>query len=166
MARVYVFGSASLISLPDNVRLLLQNLVNQGAEFYIGDNSTVDVEIQKYLSCIGVAKTSTLVTLESAKNNKYNLKERVYTLEFNEDLKEAKIINPDTKEVEVIIPNVDSIEEARQNKFYKDFIKHTLIKESDFVLCLYDGVTKNTMATMEFVYKCNKPNYIYKLVKA
>lgn len=166
MAKVYIFGSASLSCLPDSVRVVMQNLLNQGAEFYIGDNSTVDFEVQKNISALGVAKQSTIVGLDTIRNNRFGLKEKLYAVEFDEESKVAKIINSETKEEERVFSNIANIDVLKQNQNYKDFIKHTLIKESDFVLCLYDGVTKNTLTTMDFVYACNKPNYIYELVKA
>lgn len=163
MAKVYIFGSSSIVELPYNFREFLQNLINQGAEFVIKDNSTVCVAVQKSLSAIGQTKKATIVGYDYIMNNKYKLNEKTYKLSVDEEATKGKITNPETGVDERVISGVKDIKELRDNKTVKEFIHKTLTQEAALVICLHDGVTKNTLNDLEFVRMCNKPNYVITL---
>lgn len=161
MAKVYLFGSASLNSVAGLENILLE-LMNQGHEFIVADGKGADSAYHMSLSRIGAVDKATIYSMKKSYNNKYDIKERNFNVTFDEANRQAAILDATTQEVLKVIDDVNAIEDLPGDTRYIEFKDRLMMDDCAIAICAWDGSSKREFHRIQLMGIKNKPCYVYK----
>lgn len=161
MAKVYLFGSASLNSVA-GLESILQSLMEQGHEFIVADGRGADSAFHLSLSRIGALDKTTLYIMNRTFNNKYDLKTRVIKTSIDAEKKEAYLLDGNTNEVIGTIEGIEQIEDLDGNQQYSEFRDRLMMDECAIGICAWAGDSKREFKRIQLMGIKNKPCYTYK----
>lgn len=165
MAKVFLFGSASVFGVPDVVANELENLINTypDIEFLVGDKNGAESAFHKTLSAIGGRYKTKVYTLDKIPVNKFELETVELKSAYLPDEKKAVIYIKDTEEVLGEIEDIEKVEDVVYDRRYYEFLDRYLIGLCDIAICLWDGKSKGTFNNIQLLNIKNKKCYTYKL---
>lgn len=161
MAKIYLFGSASLGSVAGLENVLLQ-LYQQGHEFIVGDGKGADSAFQISLSRIGAADKATVYAMNYAYNNRYKLPEKIFNTMIDTSTKQANIVDKSTNQVVKVIDGIENPEDLDGNQEYIEFKDKFMMDECAIAICAWDGDSKREFRRIQLLGIKNKPCYTYK----
>lgn len=161
MAKIYLFGSASLNSVAGLEQILL-GLMEQGHEFIVADGRGADSAYHMSLSRIGALDKTTLYVMNKTYNNKYDIKTKVIKTVIDSDKKEAYMIDEATEEVLGTIEGIESLEDLDGNQQYIEFRDRLMMNDCAIAICAWNGESKRELRRIQLLNIKNKPCYNYK----
>ena len=161
MAKIYLFGSASLNSVAGLENILL-SLLEQGHEFIVADGRGADSAFHLSLSRIGALDKTTLYVMNRTFNNKYDLKTKLIKTVIDSEKKEAHMIDSNTDEVLGIIEGIEQVEDLDGNQQYIEFRDKLMMDECAIGICAWAGDSKREFKRIQLMGIKNKPCYTYK----
>lgn len=162
MHKVFLFGSMSIGGIPTDVRNQLEGILKQtngDVEFIVGDAPGVDSAFHKILACIGASDKSTIYCMDSARNNKFGLREKVFNTEYNAELGYIDIKH-NGQAVERI-EGIKKIEDIKFNRNYYEFKDKQMRNDCTFAICIWDRKSKGTSTNINMLKARGKYVYIY-----
>lgn len=162
MAKVMLFGSSTVFGVPQNIMTWLQEYTNQGVEFIVGDNKGADSAFHKALTSIG-ATNVTIYCMESAKNNIYEHKTKVFNTYYDADAKEVTIVTSDNSIEPFVIEGVEKEMDIQHTREWYEFKDRQMIKDCDMAIGLWDGDSKGPMHIAQLLNINNKPCYFFNI---
>ena len=163
MAKIYLFGSASIKSITGQVEQIMQGWLQQGHEFIVADGRGADSAFHMSLSRIGARDKATVYVMDNVYNNKFGLQTKIFSTAYNTDDKQIIITDKETGDVIKVIEDVEQIEDVAVNRDYTEFRDKHMMDECAAALCMWDGESKREFHRMQLLGIKNKPCYTYKI---
>ena len=164
MHRVFLFGSRDVYGIPDVVVQHLENILketNGEVEFIVGDAPGIDASFHKALSSVGAASKTTIYCMDYPRNNKYDLKTKLFVSTYDADTKEVSI--GAEGEEPVIISNVEKPDDLKYNREFYEFKDKKMRNDCTFAICIWDGKSKGTFTNINVLKAQNKYVYVYRV---
>lgn len=134
MKSVFISGSISIKSLPNQIVNSLDKIISQNIQVYVGDADGIDKLTQNYFA----SKNYTNVIVCTIKEYPRNLSSKLFSI---------KNINYDT-----------NIKNEREKQTSKD---EFMTQESDYSFVVWDGKSKGSFANIKRAIKFNKKIKVY-----
>lgn len=163
MAKIFIFGSSSIKTIPYEIEQYILGLYSQGHEFIIGDNKGVDSAVNMILSRVGAIEKTTVYAMDRARNNPFGAKERIFNVYHDENRKVASIVDKDTNQIMKEIEDIENVEDIPGNKQYYEFKDRLMMDECAIAMCIWDGESKRELHCIQLMNIKEKPCYVYKL---
>ena len=168
MAKILLFGSNSIASVPSNVVDWLYQYTQQGHEFIFGSRKGLDSALHRALSSVGASDKTTIYCMYKPSSNVYDLKCKVFNTLYNEESKEATIVmQGENGEVDpsfepFVIEGVQQAKDIAITSKWYEFLSRKMMDDCDMAICLWDGESKGEMHCMQILSIKNKPCYTIK----
>ena len=165
MAKVFLFGSANIFSVPDVVVSQLEDLVARypDVEFIVGDRNGAEQAFHKALSSVGARSKSTVVTLDKVSANKFDLKTLEFASAYLPDEHKAVIYKKDNEEVFKEIEGIEKVEDVTYDRGYYEFLDRLMIDMCDIAICLWDGESRGVFHSIQLMNIKGKNCYTFKI---
>lgn len=157
MAKIMLFGSASVFGIPSEIVGWLHEYTKQGHEFIVRDSKGADTAFHKALSSVGASKV-TIYCMDTIKNNTYEFPVKMFNTEYLDETKQIKITSNDNMEP-YIIDDVEKEMDVKHNRKWYEFIDRQMIKDCDMAISLWDGKSKGEFNTLQLLGIYDKPCY-------
>lgn len=169
MAKIMLFGSASITGVPAEVVGWLQEYTKQGHEFIVGDNKGADVAFHKALSSVGAVDNTTIYSMGYPKNNLYEIKAKIFDTYYDSESKRVDIVLRGSAEGEVdpsfetfVIEDVKNEIDIQNTRQWYEFKDKQMINDCDMAICLWDGESKGTFHCIQLLSIKDKMCYTIK----
>ena len=164
MHKVFLFGSRDIFGIPEVVEEHLRKIIeetNGEVEFIVGDAPGVDASFHKSLSAVGAAGKSTIYCMDYARNNKWDLRTKVFHSQYNPDNKEVSIA-ADGEEA-TILTNIQKPDDLKYNRQFYEFKDKKMRDDCTFAICIWNGKSKGTFTNINVLKAQNKYVYVYRI---
>lgn len=160
MAKIMLFGSATITGVPQNIVDWLYQYTQQGHEFIVGDTKGADTAFHKALSSVGAVDRTTIYSMGDPRNNVYGMKTRIFDTYYDETNKMVTVtLREKEKEPnfqDIIIEDVKQEIDIANNRQWYELRDRQMINDCDMAICLWDGETKNTFNNIQLLGIKNK----------
>ena len=162
MANILLFGSHELYALPNEIMVWLQEYVNQGHTFIVGDRKGADSAFHKALSSLGASNVK-IYAMDSAKNNTYEFPVRSFVTTYDSQSKTVEIYDKDTEEKMIDISGVEKEMDIPGNRQWYEFRDRQMINDCHIAICAYFGESKTVDHMIQILNILNKPCYTFNM---
>lgn len=170
MAKIMLFGSSTIVAVPQNIVDWLYQYTQQGHEFIVGDCKGADTAFHKALSSVGASDKSTIYCMGNPRNNIYEFKTRIFDTYYDSDKKQVEVVLRGTNEGEVdesfepiIIEGVAKEIDIQNTRQWYELKDRQMINDCDMAIALWNGESKGTMHCIQLLGIYNKPCYTIKI---
>ena len=160
MAKIMLFGSSTIFGVPQEAINWLQEYINQGHEFIVGDCKGADTAFHKTLSSLGATKV-TIYSMDEPRNNTYEYPVKKFVTGYNEETKQVEIVADDNSTEPFIIEGVEKAMDIPHNRQWYEFKDKQMIDDCDIAIGLWDGKSKGTLHVIQLMNIYNKPCYTF-----
>lgn len=164
MHTVFLFGSRDIFGIPEVIEEHLRKIIqetNGDVQFIVGDAPGVDASFHKALSAVGATSKSTIYCMDYPRNNKWDLKTKVFHSQYNPDTKEV-FIAADGEEP-TVITGIEKPDDLKYNRQFYEFKDKKMRDDCTFAICLWDGKSKGTFTNINVLKAQNKYVYVYRI---
>lgn len=164
MAKILIFGTASVPGVPEEVVEWLRTYLSQGHEFIIGDKKGLDCAIQKTLVSIGAMDSTTIYCMDNPNNNLYDIKIKSFKTYYEPEIKRVTIMEDCEDSVPFVIEDVEKEMDIIVNRQWYEFRDRQLIEDCSMAICLYSDETKTVNHMIQLLNIKDKPCYCIKMI--
>lgn len=161
MAKIMLFGSSTLSTIPPEVEVWLTSYLQQGHEFIVGDRKGTDTAFHMLLSRIGALDNTTLYCMDSVKNNAYNIKSRVFLTSYDESKEQAYIFEEGHEDDAFVIEDVKKDIDIPNNRHWYEYRDRKMIEECSMAIALWDKSSKGTLNNIQLLNIKSIPCYTF-----
>ena len=173
MAKILLLGAPGIVGVPNEVLGWISAYAQQGHEFIMGDTKTGDARMYKAISSLGLTDRTTIYTMNSVIENKYDLKVRQFDTLYDADLKKVYIIEhtstDSTNNDNNVLLEIDNIEkemDIEHNSEWYSFRDKRLMEECALAILILnkdEPLVKRVQSLIMSMNIRNKPCYTFQI---
>lgn len=159
MAKILIFGTASVAGVPIEIVEWLKVYLSQGHEFIVGDKKGLDCSIQKTLVSIGAINNTTVYCMDEPKNNIYDIKTKSFKTFYEPEIKRVTIVEDIESDdaVPFVIEGVEKEMDITLNRQWYEFRDRQMIEDCSMAICLCGEETKTVTHMIQLLNIQDKP---------
>lgn len=163
--RVAIFGQGNTSVVPadmlNTMRAWIQQ-TNGNIEFLVPDGLRFDASVHHLLSGLGMKDKTIIFGIDRVRTNKFNMREKVYKLEYIPDEQRAYILKDDGT-VGVEWKDLEDVRSIFDDRKYYTFKDSQICHFADAALIAWDGSNKTVSNLITMLKVQNKPVYIFNI---
>lgn len=161
--RVAIFGQSNISVVPADMLNTMKAWIlqtNGNIEFLVPDGLKFDSSVHHVLSSLGMKNNTVIFGIDRVRSNKFNMREKVYKLEYIPDENRAYILKDDGT-VGVEWKDIDDVRAIFDDRKYYTFKDSQICRFADAALIAWDGTNRSVNNLITMLKVQNKPVYIF-----
>lgn len=165
MANIGLFAETGIVAIPYNIGEWLSSYIKQGHTLLVGDTTGGDSKFHEAISRIGGNDSTLIYCMDSAKNNAFKFRTKIFKTSFDENEKAITIYCEDDSIEPQTFGGISTVEEIATNINWCQFRDRQIVRDSAMliIITVSDILPKRIQQIVQYANMVNTPVNIISL---